>query len=240
MPVFNEAEGIGSFLMEIEESFQGAGELLLIVVNDKSTDETQSILDGLALRGAKLTVLQNDWNSGHGPTFLKGLARALDSRSEFVISCDGDGQISGQDLRKLFDTAQNEGCAVVEGVRVGRQDPWFRKFISFATRVLVFFRSGKIPKDANTPFRCYRSKTLASLLDSVNSASLVPNLEISVSTRRTRVNLRQISIESRSRRGASTVGTMWGSGPTLLPNRSLVKFCKAALRQWLVRRSVSS
>lgn len=236
LPVFNEAEGIGPFLLEIEECFQGSGELNLVVVNDNSTDETRQILESLTLSRAKLTILENQVNLGHGPSLLKGLAHALELRSDFIVSCDGDGQISGQDLRMLLHTTQNGDCSIVEGIRVGRRDPWFRRFISVSTRLLVLLRSGSMPRDANTPFRCYRGTTLASLLDKVNSASLIPNLDISVATRRAQVNLRQVEIASRLRRGASAVGTMWGSGSKMLPSRKLVKFCKDALRQWWTRR----
>ena len=56
MPVYNEADGIAEFLMEIDESLAG---VTVIVVDDCSTDMTVKIVESLI----RVISLRRLWNS---------------------------------------------------------------------------------------------------------------------------------------------------------------------------------
>src|SRR6202035_1054978 len=93
IPAYNEAEGIGGFLLEIDRALQPhVGELRLIVIDDASTDGTREAAAavGPSLLGL-LELHVNDSNLGHGPTLVAAYHRALAGEPDFVLQVDGDG-----------------------------------------------------------------------------------------------------------------------------------------------------
>ena len=62
----------------------------IIVVNDGSTDDTGKILENLALSQRNIREISYDLNMGKGYAIRKGI---LESRGDYVIFMDGDGDI---------------------------------------------------------------------------------------------------------------------------------------------------
>jgi hypothetical protein len=123
---------------------------------------------------------------------------------------------------------------VVEGVRVKRLEPWFRKPVSIATRLLVFVKTGNWPQDANTPFRAYSRSALVEILEHVPEGSAVPNLHVSVASRNLpEVKILPLHVVSLARRGRTSTGSTWGRASALFPNRRFIRFCMQAAREWL-------
>jgi len=152
MPVFNEADGIVEFLTELDRELPGSARIQL--VDDASTDSTTAHVRSLGLASDRMVLHVNEFNMGHGPTTLKGLRIALESNPEVVVAVDSDGQFEAGEIARLIAEAAGE-VDVIEGVRVGRDDPWFRRVTSRATGLLVALRCGRMPADANTPLRVY-------------------------------------------------------------------------------------
>ena len=233
MPCFNEEEGIVQFIGELQQSFEGLN-TVFVIVDDLSTDNTSEQLQIAKAKYTNVEVLSNPENVGHGPSTLRGLHHALENDAQWILAVDGDGQFVGGDLRKSFDLFSRSQSDVLEGIRIGREDPGFRKIITFSLRLLVFFKTRSLPKDANTPFRIYRKETLEQLLPSVNSKSLVPNIEISILTRKLGLTIFENRILSRNRLGENKTGTTWKSTRDWMPSSRFIRFCLNALRQ-LVR-----
>lgn len=233
MPAYNEAEGIEEFIGEIHEAFQGHS-IKFIVVDDKSTDGTISSLERLAKR-FPLEIISNDKNLGHGPSTLRALRAGLMSDFPLVLSVDGDGQFRGEDLVRVAIEVAYGDLHVVEGVRTSRKDPLFRKITSLVTRVLVFSRCKTLPGDANTPLRCYQRSSLESLLETIPKYSVIPNLWLSAAARNQKLKIKEISVESLSRRGSDSTGTMWGKGVKFFPTTRFIKFCLTATGEWLLK-----
>ena len=230
MPCFNEEEGIFQFIGELQESFKGLN-IVFIVVDDLSTDNTSEQLQIANAKYTNVEVLSNPKNVGHGPSTLRGLHHALEKSAQWILAVDGDGQFVGGDLRKSFDLFSRLQSDVLEGIRIGRSDPGFRKIITFSLRLLVFFKTRSLPKDANTPFRIYRKETLEQLLPRVNSKSLVPNIEISILTRELGLTIFEHRVLSRNRLGEDKIGTTWKSTRDWMPSPRFIRFCINALKQ---------
>lgn len=237
MPAYNEAEGIGDFVRELNTELR-PWHPSFTVVDDCSLDNTSEVVSDLSPGGVAVSVLRNSINSGHGPSTIRALTAGLASEAPFVVALDGDGQFSASDVRRVLETlAGNEGIDIVEGVRSHRDDPWFRTSVSFGTQVLVWTRTRQLPADANTPLRAYRRAALAQLLRGIPEDAMTPNLLISVMSRRGPFALTQVEVTSLPRRGASEVGTTWGRGSHLLPSFRFVKFCWRAGKQWITMPS---
>ena len=205
----------------------------IIVVDDASTDDTiNTVLGASSSVNVDVTCLNSVRNSGHGPSTLRGLRTAC-TYGLPVIAIDGDGQFYGDDIKRAIIEFERERPDVLEGVRLSRDEPIFRRLTSGITRLLVFMRTSTWPKDANTPFRIYSSETLKTLLKDLDSEVLIPNLVISARSRNMLFSILEFPMKFRPRLGAQSVGTMWGTSRKNLPSKRFVLFCFNATRQWL-------
>jgi dolichol-phosphate mannosyltransferase len=233
MPAWNEAAGIAEFLHELSTSL-AQFPTTFVVVDDASTDGMRETLESLSFREEHtLQVFTNDRNQGHGPSTLRALREATSTDAEVIVALDGDGQFYGADIARVVGVLLQEGCDVVEGVRQGRTDPWFRKPISLATRALVFIRSGRVPLDANTPLRAYFAKDLERIISTLPAHTATPNLLISSMTRKSNWMVFEVGVTSIPRRGGDASGSTWGGMSLRLPNKRLLRFCAVAFGQWL-------
>jgi glycosyltransferase involved in cell wall biosynthesis len=232
IPAYNEADGIAGFLSEIDRALsERVQSLRLIVVDDRSTDATLEMLEGV--RGelwGTLEVVENPTNLGHGPSLMTAYRRALESDPDYVLQVDGDGQFHGSDLRRVLVLLIDEAHAV-GGVRRFRQDPWFRMIMTRLVRGYVYRSFGVRARDSNCPLRGYDADLLRELLQVVPGNSLVPNLYLTVVASHRGVALLEVDVSHRVRRGASSEGSTWeGPGLSPIPWR-LVTFSLAALRE---------
>lgn len=238
MPVYNEIEGISSFLAEIDESLKDISPHF-VVVDDCSTDGTSVVLNQ-AREGwlaSKITVVKLERNLGHGPATVMALRTAMTLMPQLVVAVDGDGQFLGSDIRKLIRVVSNSHFEVCEGVRSNRQEPWFRRITTLIVRALVATKArSRPPCDANTPLRVYRAEVLRHLLSGIPDNCLTPNLLVSAKCRVESLNICELPVQSLPRRGSnSNSGTMFGV-QRFLPSKKFVWFvCSAAIQFSSVR-----
>ena len=232
MPAWNEATGITEFLTEIHDSFSGI-EHTLIVVDDCSTDNTAQVVKDLAETGIPVLCQSNQSNSGHGPTTVTALHLGLETGAEIVIALDGDGQFLGSDILKSYQELQSSNFDIIEGIRTRKNDPLYRKFTTYSTRVLVWSRCRDFPPDANTPLRVYRRGILQEILKRIPATSLVPNLMISTYVRVNKISVGFMQVNFIDRRGDNPKSTTWGRSKSYLPSKRFVKFCGQATKSWI-------
>ena len=232
LPVFNEGDGIETFLNELHENLESYSPLFL-VVDDKSTDNSFSVLQKMKDLGFPLVIIQNDLNRGHGYSVLNGLKAAVNLKPDSILLCDGDGQFDGTDIRRIYEIHLKKSNAIVEGVRRGRIDPWFRRLISRLTRALVWVASGTLPNDANTPLRIFPFTIIEYLLTEIEPNCLVPNLAISSITRKSRFPIIEIDVRSLPPRRHRDSVDQWNQKSKLLPSKRLLKFVYLAIFSWI-------
>lgn len=232
IPAFNEADGIGGFLQEIDAVLSPhVRRLLLVVVDDRSTDTTVAVVRQVApLLSAALELLVNPRNLGHGPTVLRAYRRALEDDPDYVLQVDGDGQFAGSDLRRTLVLLRDEAHAVC-GVRRFRQDPWFRMTMTRLLRVYVAGAFSVRARDANCPLRGYEADVLSELLHDLGEDCLVPNLYLTVLAASRGVPLIEVDVSHRVRRGGSSRGSTWGQRRFSPVPWRLVRFSLQALRE---------
>ncbi len=232
MPVFNEVEGIEDFIEEILLSFNDI-DLCMIIVDDYSTDGCREKLITLSNRGEIITVICNDRNMGHGQSTIIGMRESLKIDSDFIMTVDGDGQFSGSGLRHFFNTFLKLDVDIFEGCRRRANEPWFRVVISWATRLIVKIKTGEMTLDANTPLRIYTPNSLNYLLDHINKETLIPNIHVSVISRKAKMKVGVSAIQFLPRRGLDARGTTWNQKQKWFPSKKLVLFCFLAFQEVL-------
>ena len=211
IPAYNESEGIAEFLVEIDRALSPCGDVVLVVIDDCSTDGTLIAVESVREKmTAALRIGSTEHNSGHGPALLEAYRQALDTGADAVLAVDGDGQFLGADLRRVFVLLEDGGDGVC-GVRRFRYDPWFRMLMTRVLQVYVSWFFGVRTRDANCPLRAYRASLLDELLRWVPDESLVPNVELTVMAARRGATLVEVDVSHRVRRGVATTGTMFGA-----------------------------
>ena len=242
IPAYNEAEGIGEFLLEIDAALSPvASSLVFVLIDDMSTDNTLEVLESVRpqLKG-ELLVHQTGVNSGQGPAMLEGYRRALDTAPEYVLAVDGDGQFLGTDLRRVLVLLRDAADGVC-GVRRFRYDPWFRMTMTRVLRVYINSFFGVPTRDANCPLRGFRAKLLDELLQWVPDGALIPNVELAILAARRGATLVEVDVNHRVRRGSTAAGTMWTGKGQLSVMKRLIVFSGRALREsWSFHGSVNS
>lgn len=233
MPAYNEAEGLQEFLNEIIENVRT--DVMFVVIDDNSSDNTFQILQELG-KTENLVAFRNQQNLGHGQSTLIALRKASEFQCDYVISVDGDGQFRGEDIKKIISIAIQGNYDVVEGVRTHRIEPMYRKIPSIVTRIIVLMKSGKFPKDGNTPLRLYRKSALARVLMTIDRNIKVPNVYISSLVRKNDFSIMESSVVSLQRRGHNKVGTMWKTKNNWLPSRRFIRFCILSFIQIIALR----
>lgn len=233
MPVFNEEKGICNFINGIVEKL-GDFDVSVIVIDDFSSDRTVKSLEELKESNSKLNldIYRNNQNLGHGPSTIKGMFRALNLKPNLVVTIDGDGQFIESEISEAITEFIESRCDVLEGNRIARQEPTFRRASTLAVRVLVWLRCGVLPLDGNTPFRIYKTEKLQEVLTEMPVDFPIPNIYISVLSRHYRWQIRQKSMTSIPPRGVDPNGSTWKQRFKSLPSKRFLKFCINSLCRW--------
>lgn len=173
MPVFNEQDVIAEVVAEFATVLKRFQHPEFIMMNDCSTDRTQSILESLRSEYPFVRLESSTRNRGHGPT----LAHAFrESTGEYIFHADSDRQFFAEDFWILWHKMQEEQMDLVIGCREDRKDPVARILLTKLVRLLllILFRL-KLP-DSNSPFRLYRRKALDRILAFLPEEPMIPSI----------------------------------------------------------------
>lgn len=88
IPAYNEYESITVFLPAVVEFCQNNG-TKIIIVNDRSGDNTNSYLDDNYANHDSITVIHHKVNKGYSESIKSGVCAA---KTEFIVTLDADGQ----------------------------------------------------------------------------------------------------------------------------------------------------
>lgn len=151
VPTYNNEKTLGRVLEKVLDFGEGRE---VIVVNDGSTDSTAEILSGF---GNRITLLENEKNSGKGFSLRKGFLKAIELGFENAVTIDSDGQHYPEDIALMIDCALKNPGALIMGSRNMEQEgipgksSFGNKFSNFWFRI----ETGINLPDTQTGFRLY-------------------------------------------------------------------------------------
>ncbi len=125
LPCYNEQAIIAETVRDVAgwmSSRNFLGEI--IVVDDRSTDGSSSIIHKLSKEYPFLKLIQHEKNKGYGPTVKAGLDAA---QSDLVAFMDSDGQFRVTDFDLLLPYIDTH--RLVSGCREQRADPFLRRVL---------------------------------------------------------------------------------------------------------------
>jgi glycosyltransferase involved in cell wall biosynthesis len=159
-PCYNDAPTIGELVRRTASHLEQLGiDHEVIVVNDGSTDASARVLRELGEEIPALRVVDHGTNRGYGGALRSGFAAAT---REWVFYTDGDGQYDPAEVSRLLLRASDD-VDVVQGWKLGRNDPWPRAVIGRVYHHFVRLAFRLPVRDTDCDFRLVRR----SLLDEV-------------------------------------------------------------------------
>jgi len=98
IPAYNEGTQIGRVIGTMPDYIDE-----IVIIDDKSTDETAKIVTGYQKRYPKITLILHQENRGVGGAMATGYKYARDQGFDVAVRMDGDGQMDPGDLPDLLD-----------------------------------------------------------------------------------------------------------------------------------------
>lgn len=155
IPAYNEYLAITDIVKRVRQ--QG---LEVLVIDDGSSDNTRE-----AAREGGAMVLKNQHNEGKGASLNKGFYYCLDKNYDAVITMDGDGQHSPDDIPNFLRSAEASDSGIFIGNRLSQAKgmPLIRLVTNrFMSWVISKIAHQQIP-DTQCGFRLIRKSVLEKL-----------------------------------------------------------------------------
>jgi glycosyltransferase involved in cell wall biosynthesis len=152
-PAYNDAGTIASMVVAARVAARRlADDYEIVVVNDGSADHTAEVLSELESVFPELRVVHHAKNRGYGGALRSGFQTAT---KELIFYTDGDAQYDPREMESLF-AVWGEGSDFVNGVKMGRSDPFHRAIIGRIYHWFVRMAFGLDLKDVDCDFRLFR------------------------------------------------------------------------------------
>jgi len=172
-PAYNDGGTIASMviativvLQQLTDDFE------IIIVNDGSQDYTPLVADRLAQDYPCVRVVHHPKNRGYGGALRTGFASATKG---VIFYTDGDAQYDVRDLLRLYPLLTDD-VDVVQGFKLNRDDPWFRRPIGRIYHTMVRWAFQLRVRDVDCDFRLIRRQVFEQIELKQNSGEICVEL----------------------------------------------------------------
>lgn len=145
IPAYNEGKTIGHIVSQLDKrGFR------VIVIDDGSKDNT--IVEANKF-GAE--IIAHTKNTGKGRCIREGLEYALENNCEAVITMDGDGQHSFNDIDKFIEEYKKSGSDMILGNRLHnpKKMPFIRRCANLCMSFIISFLITERIEDSQCGYR---------------------------------------------------------------------------------------
>lgn len=174
IPVYNEQESLPLLFERLLPVMENLGRPYeLIFINDGSHDRSlPMLLDCRDRFPDRVVVIDFSGNFGQHMAIMAGFAEA---KGEMVLTMDADLQNPPEEIPRIV-AAMEEGHDVVGTVRSGRQDPFFRKFLSRIVNRVSNRITGLKLNDYGCMMRGYSRRIISFINQCKETTTFIPAL----------------------------------------------------------------
>jgi glycosyltransferase involved in cell wall biosynthesis len=159
IPAYNEAENIAPLLERLQAALAGwPGEVEFLFIDDGSTDATLELLKRAQLREPRIRIARFRRNLGQTAAMEAGFHLA---RGRSVVTVDGDLQNDPAEIPRLAGLLGD--WDVVCGIRVRRQDTWWKRMSSRIANSFRNWATGDDIVDTGCTLKAYRRECVERL-----------------------------------------------------------------------------
>ena len=152
-PCYNDALTIGAMVRDVRDALAGVvDDIEIIVTNDGSRDDSLQVLTELQAQITELRIIDHPTNRGYGGALLSSFGAAT---RDWIFYTDGDAQYDATEIRQMIE-AVTPTTDIVQGYKVGRGDPWYRKIIGRTYHHAVKLMFGLPVRDTDFDFRLFK------------------------------------------------------------------------------------
>lgn len=133
----------------IEKTIDSVPEFIdhIIVINDGSTDQTQTVLDRITKSNRKIIIITNNPNEGLGSSMVKGFKKGLKTDADLFCVIAGDAQCDTSYISRLADELISNNLDYVKANRFFHLDalaamPTYRRVGNIIITILTKFSTG--------------------------------------------------------------------------------------------------
>jgi glycosyltransferase involved in cell wall biosynthesis len=200
LPALNEEDNIESLVGQIKNYFKtNLIPYEIIIVDDGSTDQTGSIADRLAGEYEDITVIHHPENQGYGKSLRDGFHAG---RHEYLFYTDADLQFKINSLDLFMPYMQKGEADMVVGYRIGRQDPWLRKFLAWGYNKFSSILFSLKVKDIDCAFKLFKKQSYLKL--ELLSNDFLIDTEILSKARTNKFIIEQVGVQHYPRAAGET------------------------------------
>jgi glycosyltransferase involved in cell wall biosynthesis len=200
LPALNEEDNIESLVGQIKNYFKtNLIPYEIIIVDDGSTDQTGSIADRLAGEYENITVIHHPENQGYGKSLRDGFHAG---RHEYLFYTDADLQFKINSLDLFMPYMQKGEADMVVGYRIGRQDPWLRKFLAWGYNKFSSILFSLKVKDIDCAFKLFKKQSYLKL--ELLSNDFLIDTEILTKARINKFIIEQVAVQHYPRAAGET------------------------------------
>ncbi len=163
IPVYNEEKNITNLVNEIVFKNSNYNFIYeIIIVNDSSIDKTKEQILKLKKKYKNLVLIENNSNLGQSYSVRNGIKN---SKSNTIITLDGDGQNNPGDIKKMYDKYMEfSEIFLVGGIRKKRHDSKIKIISSkIANSIRNFFLKDGCP-DSGCGIKVFDKEIFLSLV----------------------------------------------------------------------------
>lgn len=154
IPCYNEELALPTTLKAIPQSIKGVDELVILVINDGSTDKTVEVAKSFGVEH----FVDFSRNSGLANAFRAGLEKSLELGADIVVNLDADNQYRADDIEKLVTPILDKSADIVIGTRPIESIKHFsftKKVLQKVGSYVMRKVSGSKVEDAPSGFRAF-------------------------------------------------------------------------------------
>ena len=202
IPAFNEEKSIGKVVGAIPRIIKGVSKVLVVVVDDGSTDDTVAFAQSAGVD----YVVSIASNSGVGYAFKSGIKKALEIGADIVANMDADGQHNPDDIPRLIEPILKESYDVVVGSRFlddcKLDMPFMKRLGNRLFTKAVAWATGIHLTDSQSGFRAF-SRDAALRLNTLGKFTYTQESLIELAMKNLRIT--EVPITVKPRKGESKV-----------------------------------